>query len=164
MPFGLCRALSGIAATVCFVFVQSPAAAADKVQISGLQDITFGTLTDFAVDTVRSQSICVYAKSSLDNYSITATGSGLGGGFFLSSASDSLPYEVQWSAASGQNSGTALAAGVPLGGQHSTATREVCDKGPPTTASLIVVLRSAAVSSAISGTYTGTLTLLVQPQ
>lgn len=153
-----------IAAITAMLILQSPAHAADRVQISGLSDISFGTLTSFSVDTIRSQSICVYAKSSLDNYRVTATGSGAGGAFLLASGADTLPYEVQWSALSGQATGTTLTAGVPLGAQHSTATRPICDKGPPTTASLIVVLRSAAVSSAISGTYTGTLTLLIQPE
>jgi len=152
------------AAIAAMLIVHSPADAADKVQISGLSDISFGTLTDFSVDTVRSQSICVFAKSTVDNYRVTATGSGGGGAFLLSSGSDTLPYEVQWNSASGQTTGTKLTAGVPLGAQHSTATRDICDKGPPTTASLIVVLRSAAVSSAITGTYTGTLTLLIQPE
>lgn len=158
-----CRQLSFSIAALAAV-LGSPAEAADKVQISGLSDISFGTLTNFGVDAIRSQSICVFAKSSVDNYKVTATGSGAGGAFLLSSGSDKLPYEVQWSSASGQTTGTSLTAGVPLGAQHSTATRDICDKGPPTTASLIVVLRSAAISSAITGTYTGTLTLLIQPE
>lgn len=75
-----------------------------------------------------------------------------------------LPYEVQWSDAAGQTSGALLTANVPLTGLTSTASHDDCRTGPATTASLIVVLRAAAVSASISGSYDGTLTLLVAPE
>jgi hypothetical protein len=52
----------------------------------------------------------------------------------------------------------------PLTGQQSTASTDDCSRGAATTASLVVVLRSGALSAASSGTYTGTLTLLVAPE
>lgn len=152
------------AALMALVMLHSPAEAADKVHITGLSDANFGTLTDFSLDTVRSQNICVFVKSRSNNYQVTAAGSAPGGAFLLSSGSDQMPYEVQWSSVSGATTGTTLTAGVPLGGQNSSATKDSCSNGPATTASVVVVLRSAAVSSAITGSYTGTLTLLIQPE
>lgn len=141
------------------------AGAADKVRISALSDVSFGIISNFAADSVRSESLCLYAKSPpLDQYRITASGSGPGGSFELSSGSDRLPYEVQWSNVPGQSGGAPLLANQPLAGQQSTASVDDCSKGAATTASLVVVLRSAAVSAASSGTYTGTLTLLVAPE
>jgi hypothetical protein len=139
--------------------------AADRVRISALSDVSFGLISNFAADSVRSQSVCLYAKSApLDRYRITASGSGAGGAFVLSSGSDTLPYEVEWNDVAGQASGAPLVANQPLTGQQSTAAAGDCSRGPATTASLVLVLRSAALSAASSGTYTGTLTLLVAPE
>lgn len=152
-------------AACAFLLPPVPASAADKARITGLSDVSFGTITSFAADSVRTQNICVYSKSSpLDNYRITASGSASGGTFALSSGSNTLPYEVQWSDTSGQTSGAQLSANVPLTGQHSSAEQDDCSKGPATTASLIIVVRSAAVAGAISGSYTGSLTLVVAPE
>lgn len=141
------------------------ASAADKVRISSLSDLSFGIITNFAADSVRSQSLCLYAKSPpLDQYRITASGSGPGGSFELDSGSDTLPYEVQWSDIAGQSGGAPLVANQALSGQQGTASTDDCSRGAATTASLVVVIRSAAVSAASSGTYTGILTLLVAPE
>jgi hypothetical protein len=158
----------------CLVFVigasaliGGPASAASSVRISGLSDIAFGTVTNFAADSVQSQSLCLYSKSPPNNnYRVTASGSGSGGEFVLVAGSRTLPYELQWSDTAGQIAGSQLLANQPLTAQHSTASSSVddCSKGPATTASLIVILRSAALAAASSGTYTGTLTLLVAPE
>ena len=144
-----------------------PAAAASRVRISGLSDVSFGSISSLTVDSIQSQSVCLYSKSPpANNYSVTASGSGPGGAFLLSSASGTLPFEVQWSDTPGQTSGSQLLANQALSGQHSTASGPVndCSTGPSSTASLIVILRSAALGAALSGTYTGTLNLLVSPQ
>lgn len=160
-----CVALRAGGLTACtFLLPSMPVLAADKVRITGLSDVSFGAITNFAADSLRSQSLCVYAKSAVDNYRVTASGTGSGGAFALSSGSDELLYEVQWSDTSGQTGGVQLSANVPLTGQHSTATRDDCSKGPATTASLIVIVRSAAVTSALAGSYTGSLTIVIAPE
>ena len=154
-----------IAFAACILLLPAaPAFAEDKVRITGLSDVSFGTITSFVTDSVRTQSICVYAKSAMDNYRVTATGSGSGGEFHLISGANTLPYEVQWSDAAGQTSGTQLSANMALTGQHSTAQKDDCSKGPATTASLIIILRSAAVATAIAGSYSGSLSLVIAPE
>jgi hypothetical protein len=152
----------------CALLAIASRAAADannQVHISALSDVAFGTITNFSADAVSSQSLCVYAKARpLDNYEITASGSGAGGAFVLTSGSRTLPYEVQWSNSANQTSGTQLLANQALTGQHNNAAVDDCSTGPATTASLIVIVRSSALSAASSGTYTGTLTLLVAPE
>jgi spore coat protein U-like protein len=153
-------------ASAALVLAAAPAGAA-SVRISGLSDVAFGTISNFTVDSMQSQSLCLYSKSPpANNYSITATGSGSGGAFLLASGSDTLPYELQWSDTAGQSVGAQLQANQPLTAQHSAASNAVddCSKGPSATASLIVILRSTALSAASSGTYSGTLTLLVAPE
>ena len=53
---------------------------------------------------------------------------------------------------------------VPLTGQISSATQQTCNNGPANSASLVVIVRSAALSSAAAGSYSGTLTLVIGPE
>jgi spore coat protein U-like protein len=139
-------------------------AASNKVRVSNLGDVAFGSIANLGVDTSQSQNICLYSDTSTSGYNITAAGAGPGGAFQLSSGPSALPYVVQWSSSSGQNSGVQLSPNVPLTGQTSTATQQTCNNGPPTSASLIILFRSGALSGATAGTYSGTLTLVVGPE
>lgn len=133
-------------------------AVAQGVQISNLSDLGFGLVTDVASDQVRAQSVCAFSGVLGGRYTVTAFGSGAGGAFTLSNGSATLPYEVQWSASAGQTSGTNLIAGSPLTGQTMLLS---CPVLQSTNASLIVILRGIALSAARSGSYGGTLTIIL---
>ena len=157
-PVGPAFLLLGLA----LLLIAAPArAASNKVRISGLGDVAFGTIANLGLDAVQSQSVCVYADTATNGYNVTASGSGSGGAFQLASGLARLAYEVQWSSSAGQSSGVQLSPNTPLPGQTSSATQQTCNNGAATTASLILVLRSAALSSASAGSYSGTLTLVV---
>lgn len=164
--------LQRVAAVAAFVLrglplllIASPAlAASNKVRITDLSDVNFGIVANLAVDAIRNQSVCLYADTSTNGYNITASGTGPGGAFELSSGPRTMSYEVQWSSSSGQGSGTQLASNVPLTGQVSGAIHQTCNNGPATSASLIILLRSTDLSSATAGAYYGTLTLVVGPE
>lgn len=158
----LLRALSGLAAAA--VAWTAPAAAANKVRLTNLSDVAFGTVANLGVDAVRSQNVCVYSNSNASGYHVTAIGTGAGGAFELASGANSLAFDVSWSSATGQSTGLALSPNVPLTGQISAATQQSCNSGPATSASLIITLPAAALSSAIAGNYSGTLTLVVGPE
>lgn len=132
-----------------------------KVRITGLSDVSFGTISNLTVDAVQSQSICVYSNGPAQSYSVRADGSGSGGAFTLSNGAATLDYEIRWNNQAGQSNGTALTAGTSLGGQTTGAQNQTCSNGPPTTASLIVTLPATSISSATEGTYSGTLTIIV---
>lgn len=156
LALALLLLLGGVAAT--------PAAA--QAKISKLSDVDFGTLTSFASDAVRAQSICVYSTGLLGLYHVTATGSGAGGAFTLATGGGAtLPYEVQWNAASGQTSGTSMTSGTALTGQLAlgTLSPDCTVLSNPTTASLIVVLHAASLPAATAGSYSGTLTIIIAP-
>lgn len=142
----------------------APAAAADKARLTNLTDVAFGMVANLSADAVRAESVCLYSTSSTNGYHVTATGTGAGGAFELSSGTSALAFDVGWNSAPGQSSGTLLTPNVPLTGQFSTATQQTCNSGPATTASLIIILRSGALSSAMAGDYSGTLTLVVAPE
>lgn len=153
---------------LCLALWATQARAGDEVRISRLSDVAFGSIANFSTDYVRAQDICLYAKSPPANaYRITASGSGTGGAFLLEAGGSTLPFEVQWADTPGQANGAQLVPNQPTIGQHSTAGAGDpgdCSKDGAATASLIVVLRSTAIAAAISGNYTGTLTLLVAPE
>lgn len=129
-----------------------------------MSDVTFGTIANLSVDAINSQSVCVYSTSAASGYNVTASGNGPSGAFQLLSGAQALPFEVQWSGTSGQTSGIQLSPNVPLTGQVSIASQQTCNSGPASSASLVVILRSSALTSATAGTYSGTLTLLVGPE
>jgi len=139
-------------------------AASNKVRITSLSDVAFGTVANLSSDAVQSQSLCLYADTATNGYNVRAFGSGGAGAFTLTSGSNTLPFEVQWSPSSGQSSGVQLSPNVALSGQVSAATQQTCNSGPATSASLVVILRTAALSSAAAGSYSGSLTLVIGPE
>ena len=159
------KSLAGLALTATLACA-GPAAAASNVRITGLTNLSFNTVADLTSDTSLAEDVCAFSSSPTNGYRVTATGSGTGGAFTLSpvSGSDTLAYEVQWKAQAGQASGSQLTAGSPLTGQISSATQQQCNNGPATSASLIVILRAAALSSVTAGSYSGSLTLLIAPE
>ena len=153
----------GAAALLCCGAAAAPASA--QARINKLSDIAFGTLSNFATDSVQAQSVCAYSLGLLGAYHVTATGSGTGGAFTLGNgAGATLAYEVQWSDSAGQTSGTGLTSGTALTGQYSGALTSGCTLlGPVTSASLIVVIRATALTSATAGSYNGVLTIILAP-
>lgn len=137
---------------------------ADKVRISNLADVNFGSVTNLQAEARRSQSICVYSNGQGNDYSVTATGSGVGGSFALSNGAFSLPFDAEWSSSAGQSTGTKLVSNVALVGQVSAAGNQTCGSGPTSSASLSIVLRAADLSTATEGSYSGSLTLLIAAQ
>ena len=158
---GLSLALCALLQTVC---ADPAGAASNNVRITGLSDVAFGTLANLSVDAVRTENICAFANSATNGYNVRASGSGSGGAFTLASGTDTLPFDLQWNDSAGQSSGTQMTANVALTGQVSTATQQSCNSGPAVSASLIVILRSAALSSATAGSYNGSVTLVIGPE
>ena len=77
--------------------------------------------------------------------------------------SNTVPYAVQWSGASGNTTGTALTANSASSLFTTTAANPACEGGD--SASLIVDITSADLLTMTAGAgYTGVLTLLMTPQ
>ncbi|WP_174291545.1 hypothetical protein [Sphingomonas bacterium] len=138
---------------------------AQTVRLTKLADVAFGALSSTAVDVTNSQSVCAYASSLTGLYSVRASGSGTGGALTLAGSATAMPYELQWAAAPNRSSGTALAANTTVGGfSGGLVVDQTCSLLNPATASLIVILRSAALSGATAGSYSGSLTLIIAAQ
>lgn len=154
------RVAALLAAVLAATLGASPAWA-QKVRITNLSDMDFGTITNLQADSRRSQNVCLYSNGTVGGYSVLASGSGSGAAFALSNGPNSLSYAVEWTDRSGQSSGANLSPNVALTGQASSATHQFCNSGPPTSASLTVVFRAADLSQAREGNYSGALTLLI---
>ena len=162
---GRARVTASALALLATRFGEAPAAGvSNKVRIGNLADVAFGTVANLGTDAIQSQNVCVYADTATNGYNVTGSGTGPGGSFQLSSGTASMPYDVLWSSSTGQNTGAQLTANTPLTGQISGASQQTCSSGSANSASLVVVLRSTALSSAPAGTYNGTLTLDIGPE
>lgn len=135
------------------------AQASDRVRLTGLSDVNFGTIAAVEFDTSVAQSVCLYSRSG--RYGISAIGSGPSGSFSLSGSTGTLPYTVEWSQSAGSQSGTALQPSTALTGLLATATHQTCQSGPAASASLIVRLKGVDLSATQMGAYNGNLTLIV---
>ncbi|MEG3170363.1 hypothetical protein U1737_19420 [Sphingomonas sp. LB3N6] len=144
--------------------VQITVSIPSRVQISGLTDIAF-TDVELGSQVSRAQNNCVWSNTATKGYTITATGSGTGGAFTLSSGQLApITYGVQWAQTSGQTSGTALIPSAASAGFVSTALLPTCIAAPSSSSSLIVTVAASQLETMVSSTnYTGTLTLLVNP-
>lgn len=134
-----------------------------RVQISGLNDVAFGTV-DPATAASSAQDVCVWSNTTGRTYDVTATGSGASSAFTLTDGSNLLPYSVEWGTSAGLSSGTAFTAGTSLTGLASAATDATCSSGPAASASLVVKMSTANMQAAVASSYTGTLTLVVAPR
>lgn len=161
---GAIRPLACIGPLLWLLLADPGFAASNKVRITNLSDVAFGSIANLSVDAARSENVCLFSDTSTAGYNIRATGTGPGGAFQLASGPAAMAYEVQWNTTTGQNSGLQLTPNVPLTGLTSSATHQTCSTGAAASASLIIVLRSTALSTASAGNYTGTLTLVVGPE
>lgn len=159
MRVGLLAALCACGTAVCG---SSARAQSNNVRITGLSDVTLGSLSG-ASDTKIAQNVCAFSSTATKGYYVTASGPS-SGPLVLTNGGSNLPYEVQWNGSSGQSSGTNLGANVQVGGFTSTATQQQCSNGPTTSASLIVIVRAGSAASAAGGNYSGTLTLILGPE
>lgn len=137
-------------------------AQSNKVRVSGLQDVNFGTLPSSS-DAISSQSLCVFVGTATSTYSVSAMGSGNGGAFSLTGSGSDLSIDVMWSEVASQQSGDILVSSVPSRIYTSSASHQRCNRAPIATASLVIRARETEISRASAGTYSGAITLIISP-
>lgn len=132
---------------------------ADRVQISGLNDIDFGAYAG-AGDLDGSDAFCVY-RNGTGSYNVTISSAGAdGGNFRLSNGTSFIAYSVRFNDDADITGGSDVSSGDTLAGTGS-ATSVTC--GGASNASLGVSIAANALQAAPSGIYTDTITLLVEP-
>lgn len=125
------------------------------VQITDFDDLTFGSWSGSG-DLEQSDQLCVYNSASA-NYKISATSPS--GNFKMNDGGNLLSYEVRFQGSSGgfvqlsYNSPTAFTA--------ANTSSQTCGGG--TNSTLKVTVTESALSAAAPGSYSGTITLLLEP-
>jgi hypothetical protein len=139
-----------------------------RADISNLTDLQLAgwIVGDGAV--TMTEDVCVYSTRPSGGYTVLAAGSGAGQDFTLSNGGATLPYQVSWNAGGVgnlSNTGTPLTSNVASAGfTHAATDSSSCSGAAPgPTARLIVYVSNGQMSSAPSGSYSGTLTLVVTP-
>jgi len=128
----------------------------NAVQITNVADLDLGTHATLAADQSANDDVCVFNSTAA--YKITV--SSANGAFVLKDGAEEIPYAVAWAA----NGGAAvpLAHGAALGGLAGDQASLDCNAG--TNANFSATVASADFNAAAPGTYTDTLTLLVEPE
>lgn len=131
-------------------------------QITGFQDFPLGTWSGSGDLSAIDGTLCVYESSANPRYFITATGSGSGGAFTLSTGGTTIAYAVGWSNVANATSGfTALTSGTRVRFNGGNKTSPTC--GGSYNASLQISVLASSMSGKPSGTYSGTVTILLEP-
>ena len=135
-------------------------------RISGIQDMNFGSYTGSNIMQL-DQDLCVWTNTAFGRYRVTARGSDAGAGYpfrvvHQNNASRSIPYTVRWNTTSGTAGNSPLVANVASADKSGANTESTtCATGPSATANVAVTFSEADLLAARSGTYTGTLTIIV---
>lgn len=142
---------------LCLLLAQ-PEQAGALVQITNVNDFSFGTWSGTG-DLVITDGICIYEDVGNRRYVVRPTGSGSGSAFTLSGGSSTLAYSVAW-VGSGGGGFTTLTSGSNTNFTQSSRT---VNCGGGTNATLQITISAANLLAAEAATYTGTLTLTIQP-
>lgn len=130
------------------------------VRISHLDDIDLGTFDGSGLS--GGDDVCIYSNNG--GYSITATSEG--GDFVLigTDVEDELAYTVRWANAAGASSGSTLTHGTPHTVEGGTFTTPSCRGGSDLNARVLIDVEDSALEAVSADSYSGTLTLMVEPQ
>ena len=131
----------------------------NAVQLTKVDDLDFGNVGFMASDTTLSDDVCVF--SSTTDYNVTMSSGQGPGAFAVADGGNSIPYTVSWT------DGTTTATDPVVSGTQIaddfTGDDADPDCGGGTNASFSVTIGAAGFNAAPTGSYSDTLTLLVEP-
>ncbi|MDD9899797.1 MAG: hypothetical protein OXT65_02330 [Alphaproteobacteria bacterium] len=137
-----------------------------RVKLSRVKN-TFNLGTWLIGNVDDNDPACAYRDDGIDSYFITATDDSTitPGGFYLQNAAATaeIPYSLLWSNTPAPGT-IVLSDGVASAASGANTTDRRCrDQPDPNTANIRVQISSSALAAAPSGTYTATVTLVMQP-
>lgn len=134
----------------------------NQVRITGVADLNLGEFSGSG-NLTSNDDVCIYTNDSGGQYQVTAHGDGAGSAFTVSDpSSNTIPYEVYWNDSTGTTGNVELSTNITLGTQSSAdTTDENCSGG--NTANFQVVVRESELSGQLAATFSGVLTLVIEP-
>ena len=143
---------------VAFLFPLSQASS--DVLVSGLSDISFASFTGYG-DISSNTTLCIC--SDTNSYNVTVYGSGTAGSFSLQSGSHALNYTVYWHDTASSSGKVALTANTAKYGMYTSFTCEHYNCNGGKNAYLELDFSESDLMAAAHGSYTGSITIIVEP-
>jgi hypothetical protein len=132
-------------------------AATQTVKITEMTDISLGTYSGIG-DLQNEDTICIYNLGN-SAYRVRASGTGAGGSYQMTGPGGAtLPFEVEFR--SGAGSFVALPHNSFTGFTGADTSSNSCGGTP--NATLRIIAREASLLSVVNGSYSGTLTILLE--
>lgn len=135
-------------------------------RITGVGDIDFGTY-DGASNITVGDDMCIYTNNFAATYQVTVSDGDSDNDTVFDIAdtnSNELVFTAQWNDVAGTTGQVALTEAAALaaqGGANKTSLN--CDDHASDNAHLDLTITNATMNGAIAGTYTETLTILIEP-
>lgn len=134
-----------------------------RVQITKLRDLQPPTFTGSGARS-EGADLCIYTNSTAGRYRVTAVGSGSGGAFKIKNQTtlEELDYALNWNDQNGTSGGVPISSGTALTNQTGADTASTnCSGG--TNSNLQVTFSEQNLLAAEAGTYSGSLSIMVEP-
>ncbi|MDC0359041.1 hypothetical protein OAO01_09515 [Oligoflexia bacterium] len=134
-----------------------------QVKISHVANLTLPSWTGAPGSIATSDDLCIYTNDSAAVYRVTATGDGSGGAFEVSDLlTNTMSYKIRWNDQTGTTGNVELTSGSQSAQQSgANTTAQDCSGGD--NANVEILIENSELTLTPSGTFTGTLTLLVEP-
>ena len=130
-------------------------------KISGISDLSFGSYSGSGT-AAQNDNVCVYTNNASGNYKVTAKGSGTALAFTLTNSVQIVPYTVRWNNISGTSGNIALTTNSQSGTLSGANTSsQNCAGG--SNSNFQVLITQGSLMSVPAGTYSGILTLVIDP-
>lgn len=111
-------------------------------------------------DLEGDSNLCVFSDTG--RYSVNIQGSN--GGFFLKDNLHTIPFNVKWNDRATPSNATQVTHNVTLPNQSGAATNQDFCINANVNANLSISFNESDLNSAVSGNYTGYITILVEAQ
>ena len=131
------------------------------IQISNMADIAFGSYSGTG-DLNGNQDVCIYTNLAAGTYVVTATGSGAANAFTVTDGSNTIAYNVYFNDTTGTTGEVQLSTGSQSA-QQSGANTSSATCGGGDAANYHIEMLETNLQTAPAASYTGTLTLVVEP-
>ena len=128
--------------------------------VRDMNDFAFGTYSG-AGNLAMNDDINVASNFPGTTYQVTITGDGSGSAFTISDGPNTIPYDVYYNDDPGLVGRVAVTSGVDLVNQDNA---EDILAALTLNANLSIEMSQANLQTAVANTYTGTITLLFQPE
>lgn len=133
-------------------------------RISGVGDLAFGSYSGSGSLTLNDD-VCVWTNAASGSYRVTAKGDGTDFAFVVKKQGDTsktIPYSVLWNDESGTTGAISLSANVTSTNQTGANSQSIsCSSGSNATGNFKVTLSQSDLLKAVSGSYSGVLTLVI---